>query len=213
MLKLNLQFHAAGSTTPLRADTFKKLQLNAGIFIKNLTIGADASAMATAIAAAITAGTNILGATRGGGTFTVTKETRQPDVDGRRARFVGDTIVDSVDGYLSTTLVEITPENFALGLGSADIAVNGKKKTITMNVGIRDTDYIDSLVWVGDLADGQFVAIELLNALNTADLSFAFTDKGEGTIPIEMHAHQADVNTNDTAPFRVHFLDKPTAGG
>ena len=214
MLKLNLQFHAMpGGTTPLRADTFKKLQLNAGIFIKNLTIGNDAAAMATAIAAAITAGTNLLGATRGGGTFTVTKETRKPDVDGRRYPFKGDTVVDSVDGYLSTTLVEITPENFALGLGSATIEGSGTKKTITMNTAIRDTDYIDTLVWVGDLADGQFVAIELLNALNTADLSFAFTDKGEGTIPIEMHAHQADVSAYDTAPFRVHFLNKASTPG
>ena len=200
----------AGATTPLRAETFENLQLNAGIFIKNLTIGSDAGALKTAIAAAITAGTDILGATRGGGSFTVTKETRQPEVDGRRYRFVGDTVVDSIDAYLSTTLVEATPDNFALGLSTANVTTSGKKTTITMNTAIKDSDYISTLCWAGDLADGRFVVIELQNALNTADLTFTFTDKGEGTIPVELHAHQADVSAYDTAPFAVYILDVPT---
>lgn len=200
-----------GGTTPLREATFDKLQLNAGIFIKNLTIGTDASAIKTAIATAITAGTDILGATRGGGSFTVTKEQRQPDIDGRRYRFVGDTFIDSIDAYLSTTLVEITPANFALGLGTATVTSSGKKTTIAMNTAIADSDYISTLCWVGDLADGQMVVIELANALNTADLTFTFTDKGEGTIPVEFHAHQSSVADYDTAPFKVYFLDKPAA--
>jgi len=201
-----------GGTTPLREATFEKLQLNAGIFIKNLTVGSDATALKTAIASAITTGTNILGATRGGGSFTVTKEPRQPELDGRRYRFKGDTFIDSVDAYLSTTLVEITPENFALGLSTGKVTTSGKKTTVTMNTAISGNDYIDTLCWVGDLADGRFVVIELQNALNTADLTFTFTDKGEGTLPIEVHAHQAGVSDYDTAPFAVHFLDKAAGG-
>lgn len=200
----------AGATTPLRPETFENLQLNAGIFIKNLTIGDTAGALKSAIAAAITAGTNILGATRGGGSFNVTKETRQPEVDGRRYRFVGDTVVDSIDAYLSTTLVETTASNFALALGSATATTSGKKTTITMHTAIQDSDYIDTLCWCGDLADGRFVVIELLNARNEADLTFTFTDKGEGTLPIEVHASQDDVNDYDTAPFNVYFLDAGT---
>lgn len=197
-----------GGTTPLRSGTFDNLQLNAGIFIKNLTIGSDAATLSSAIASAITGGTDILGATRGGGSFTVTKELRQPDIDGKRYRFKGDTFVDSVDAYLSTTLVEVTPQNFAAALGTATVATSGKKTTITMNTAVKSSDYISSLCWAGDLADGRFVVIELKNALNEADLSFTFTDKGEGTIPVEFHAHQANVSDYDTAPFTVYFLDK-----
>lgn len=198
----------AGATTPLRSGTFENLQLNAGIFIKNLTIGDTAAALKSAIAAAITAGTNILGATRGGGSFNVTKETRQPEVDGRRYRFKNDTVVDSIDAYLSTTLVETTPENFALGLGSATVQTTGKKTTITMHTAIQDADYINTLCWVGDLADGSYVVIELLNARNEADFTFTFTDKGEGTLPVEIHASQANVGDYDTAPFNVYFIEQ-----
>lgn len=207
MIKLNLQqFAAPGLTTPLRPQTFERLQLNAGIFIKNLTIPDTASALKTAIASEIQSGDNILGATRNGGSFTVTKETRVPEVDGRRYGFVGDTFVDSSDAYLSTTLVESTPENFALGLSTATVTTSGQKTTVTMNTAISDSDYIETLCWVGDLADGRYVVIELQNALNTADFTFTFTDKGEGEFPVEFHAHQADVLDYDTAPFAVYFI-------
>ena len=103
---------APGLTTPLRSETFENLQLNAGIFIKNLDYSstADASALKTAIASAITAGTNILGATRGGGTFVVTRDVREPDADGKRYSYKGGKFVDSCDAKLTTTLIEITAD-------------------------------------------------------------------------------------------------------
>ena len=200
-------------TSPIRTETFKKLQLNAGIFIKNLDYSniADASALKTAIQTAVTAGTNILGATRGGGTFTVTREIRTPEVDGMRYPFKGSDFVDSIDAYLSTTLIEVTPDNIKAILGSATATTSGKKTTIKMHTAIDpDTDYIETLTWVGDLADGQYVAITLDNAINTADFTLTFTDKGEGTLAAEFHARQASVEDYDNAPFEIVYFDKPT---
>ena len=203
---------APGYTTPLREETFENLQLNAGIFIKNLDYSsiADASALKTAIASAISTGTTILGATRGGGSFTVTREIREPDIDGRRYPFKGGKFVDSADARLSTTLVEVTPDNIVMALGGATSASSGKKTTIKMHTAIRDADYIDNICWIGDLADGRLVLIALKNALNTADFSLTFTDKGEGTLPVELHAHQAEVSDYDEAPFEIVYFD--TAG-
>lgn len=204
---------APGMTSPIRSETFEKLQLNAGIFLKNLdyTSISDASALKTAIASAITAGTNILGATRGGGTFTVTREMRTPEVDGMRYPFKGSDFVDSVDAYLSTTLIEVTASNIKDILGSATATTSGKKTTIKMKTAIDpDTDYISSLTWVGDLADGQYVAITLKNALNTADFTLTFADKGEGTLAAEFHARQASVSDYDEAPFEVVYFDLPS---
>lgn len=200
---------APGSTTALRSETFENLQLNAGIFIKNLDYSstADADALKTAIASAITAGTNIIGATRGGGSFVVSREIREPDVDGRRYSFKGGKFVDSTDARLSTTLVEMTAANLKMALGSGVSSTSGKKTTITMNTAIQNSDYIDKITWIGDLADGRMVAITLLNALNTTDLSLTFTDKGEGTLPIELHAHQANVSDYDTAPFEIVIFE------
>lgn len=200
---------APGLTTALRSATFDKLQLNAGIFLKNFTYDsiADASALATAIASAITAGTSLLGATRGGGTFNVSREMREPEIDGKRYRFKGGTFVDSQDPYLSTTLVETTPENFALALG-ATATTSGKKTTITGHTALQDSDYLTNLCWVGDLADGRLVLICLYNALNTADFAFTFTDKGEGTTAVEFHGVQDEVDDYDEPPYEVIFFDK-----
>lgn len=215
MIKLKLQqFGAPGLTTPLRSETFENLQLNAGIFLKNLDYSSisDAAALKTAIAAAVTAGTTILGATRGGGTFVVTREVREPEIDGRRYPFKGGKFVDSADARLTTTLVESTPDNFCLGLGSATKTTSGKKTTIKMHTAIENADYVDSICWVGDLADGRMVLICLKNALNTADLTFTFTDKNEGTLPIEVHAHQANVDDYDYAPFEIVYFDTASNG-
>lgn len=199
---------APGHTTPLREETFENLQLNAGIFIKDFdyTSITSATALKTAIAAAITAGTGLLGATRGGGSFTVTREIRTPEVDGKRYGYKGDSFVDSCDAQLSTTLIEITPENLVTALPGASKTTSGAKTTITLNTAIDTDDYLTNICWIGDLADGRYVLICLKNALNQADLSLTFTDKGEGTLPVEFHAKQASVNDYDTAPFEIVYF-------
>ena len=210
MMKLKLQqFAAPGMTTPLRNATFDKLQLNAGIFLKNFSYDSitDASALATAIRSEITTGTNLLGATRGGGTFNVSREMREPEIDGMRYRFKGGSFVDSMDPYVSTNLVETTPENFAIALGGT-ATTSGKKTMVKCNTALGDDNYLDNLCWVGDLADGRLVLINLYNAMNTADFSFTFTDKGEGVTAVEFHAHQDEVMDYDEAPFEVVFFDK-----
>ena len=205
---------APGLTTPLRSETFENLQLNAGIFLKNLNYSSitDATALKTAIASAITAGTTLIGATRGGGTFVVSREIREPDIDGRRYSFKGGKFVDSADARLTTTLVEVTPDNVVMVLGGATKTTSGKKTTIKMHTALQDSDYIENICWIGDLADGRMVLICLKNALNTADFNLTFTDKGEGTLPVELHAHQAGVLDYDEAPFEVVYFDLPAGG-
>jgi hypothetical protein len=196
-------------TSPIRAEAFENLQLNAGIFLVDFdhSSATTAAALKTAIKAAVTAGTKILGVTRGGGTFNVTKERRTPEVDGIRYPVVGGEFIDSADAYLTGTSLEVNETNWARFLASADVDTTvATKKKLTMRTAIDTDDYIDSLCWVGDLADGRLVLIELYNAMNTADFAFTFADKNEGTLPFEFHAHQADVTDYDEAPFAVYFL-------
>ena len=204
---------APGSTSALRPETFDRLQLNVGIFIKNFKATAlaatDSAALLTAIIAAISAGTNLLGATRGGGTFSVSREMRDPEVDGLRYRYKGGSFVDSADPQLSTTLVETTPENFATALGGT-ISTSGKKTTVRMPTALSSDSYLTDLCWVGDIADGRMVMICLYNALNTADFTFTFQDKNEGATSVEFHGCQASVSDYDYAPFEVVFFGKAT---
>jgi len=205
MMKLNLQMFAApGSTSALREETFDNLQLNVGIFVKNFDYSelTDAAAVLDAIDDELESGENLLGATRGGGAFNVSREMRTPQVDGLRYRFKGGNFVDSSDPYISTSLVEATPQNFATALG-AELDTEGKVTTLKMPTGIADSAYLDNLCWVGDLADGRVVLIRLDNALNTANFNFTFTDKGEGVMSVEFHACQGSVHDYDYAPFEV----------
>lgn len=204
---------APGLTSPIRSEAFQNLQLNAGCFLVDFAHDsiADATALKTAIKAALSDMTKILGVTRGGGSFTVTREIRTPEVDGMRYPFKGADFVDSADAYLSGTLLEVVAANFKRLLGTGDSTTSGKKTTVTMHTAIdADNDYIDHLCWVGDLADGRAVLIELDNAFNTSDFSLTFTDKGEGTMTFEFHARQANVDDYDNAPFRVIFFDLPS---
>lgn len=199
-------------TTPLRKETYESLQLNAGITLVNFDLSQydDAEDLADAIDDAIEDETKLLGATRGGGTFTITRDIRQVEADGVRGRFKGSEIVDSADAYLSETLIEITPDHLKAVLGNVDIDDTKPDHIVmTMRTAFEDADYLQNVVWIGDTSKG-FVAIELLNALNTADFTFTFADKNEGTANVEYHAHQEDVDDNDAVPVKIHYL---TGGG
>ena len=204
---------APGLTSPIRSEGFNNLQLNAGIFLvdfdySEIVSAADLKETIADILDQNSVGVTFLGMTRGGGTFTIKREMRQPEVDGRRYRFKGDTFVDMADGYLSGTLLEFVPAVVQKVMSTARVTTSGKKTTITFNTAIDpDTDYIDHLCWVGDLADGRFVLIEIDNAFNTVDFSITFTDKNEGTIPFEFHAHQADVLDYDQLPCRIVYFN------
>ena len=203
---------APGYTTALRAETFQNLQLNAGMFVKNFDYStiADKAAMKTALAAIRTGASGalgtLIGATRGGGSFTVVREMRQPEADGRRYGFVGDTYVDSVDAQISTTIIEITVDNLKDAFGSADVTGAAPKQTMKLRTAIDTDDYLTNICWIGDLADGRYVLICLKNPLNQADFSMTWTDKGEGEIPVEFHAKQAEVDDYDYAPFELVWL-------
>ena len=202
-------------TTPLRKETYKNLQLNAGVTLVNFDLSEydTAAALKAALKTAIQSGEKLVGATRGGGTFTITRDIRQVEADGVRSRFKGSEIVDAADAYLSETLIEITPEHLKFVLGNVDVDnTDPNHIVVTMRTAIEDEDYLDSVVWVGDTSEG-FVAIELMNAFNTADFTFTFADKTEGAVNVEYHAHTEDVEDNEQVPCKLHFFTDPTTPG
>lgn len=199
-------------TTGLSTRTFENLQLNAGIFMVNFDHEAieDAVALREAIASEIESGVNVLGATRGGGSFQCTPTMRSVEADGKRSEFVGSMVNDGWTVKLTTTLLEITPENFARALICADVQTVGKRTVVTIRTDVEVEDYIPSLCWVGDTSEGLML-IELDHALNLTGANFTFTDKGEGTLPVEFQAHQGDLLAQEEAPCRVIFFGEPDA--
>lgn len=194
--------------TGLRAETFEKLQLNAGVFLENFDYSSatDAASLKALIATAIEGDTGVLGATRGGGSFECTPEIRTIEADGMRYPFKGSSVNDLWTIKLKTTLIETTPENFARALMCADVETSDGKTTVRVRTNIELKDYKSSVCWIGDTSKG-YVLIKLDNALNLTGATFTFTDKGEGTLPVEFQAHNASLDDQDNAPFEIVFFD------
>lgn len=197
-------------TTGLRASTFENLQLNAGMFLANFdySTATDAATLGALLKTEREkkSGSALIGATRGGGTFVCTPNTRSIEADGKREEWKGSSVNDGWTIKLTTTLLEINATNLKRSFGAADVTDTEKKHTIKIRTDIKDADYIDSLVWVGDTSKG-YVLIAIKNALNTAGATLTWTDKGEGTIPVEFTAHQDGLETDGYAPCEVIFFD------
>lgn len=196
-------------TTGLTPQTFENLQLNAGVFLKDFDYSeiTDPDSLADAVIAALESREGVLGATRGGGTFTCAPSIRNIEADGKRSEFVGSTVNDGWTVRLSTTLLEATPENFKDALMSADVTVTGNVTKVQPRTAIETEDYISHLCWIGDTSKGLML-IELDNALNIDGASFTFTDKGEGTLPVNFQAHQSNMLNQEEAPCRVMFFNE-----
>lgn len=198
--------------TGLSSDSFQNMQLNAGILLRNFTYSSatDASSLMTLVEAAKTSG-GILGATLGGGTFSLRPTMRQIEADGVRGPFVDSKVIDMWDGRLSTTVKELTANNLKDALITADVSTDtgGKVTTIKVRTEVKSTDYIDNIVWIGERKDGALLLICLYNALNTNGCTFNFRDRNEGTLALEYQAHYDDVLDQDEAPVDIKIFDLP----
>lgn len=194
-------------TTGLNPQTFEHLQLGAGLFLRDFNASAaeTAASLRSLIASAVADGRGIIGATRGGGSFQCTPKWREIEADGLRSPVKGGAVIDGWTVKLTGTMLEITPDNFAAALTCATVHKEGSVTTLRVRTDVQDADYIPSLCWIGDTSQG-FVLIELTNVLNLKGAAFTFTDKGEGTLPFEFQAHQADFDAEE-APLRVMFIN------
>lgn len=61
---------------------------------------------------------------------------------------------------------------------------------------IEDGDFAD-VWWVGDRADGGFLAIKLINALSTGGFTLQTTKNGKGTIGFELTGHVSSANQTE----------------
>ena len=198
-------------TTGLDAKSLENLQLDAGVFLRNFDYSniKTTAELRAALATAAANAANRMGATRGDGVFSAVPQRRSPEMNGKRYEYVGGTRYDSWEIKMTGTLLETTAQNIRDVLSTADFKKDGDITTLTLRTQPKKEDYMN-LVWVGDTAYGM-IMICLKNALNVAGMTFTFTDKGEGTLPFEFHAHQAAVTDYDKAPFEIKLLEEPAA--
>lgn len=199
----------ANMITAARAEGFKHIALNVGALFKDFdpTQYATTAALKAALVSALADEDMCLGMTRGGGSFTTAREMRQIEADGLRYRYVGDTTTDSIDATLNFTFIEMAAKNIEMGLTAVNTAVSGQVTKITPRTRIEAGDYIQNLVLATDLNDGGVLLIHFKNAINTADFTVTYTDKGEATYPLEFHPYQDNLDDFDTAPYDIYVYE------
>jgi len=139
-----------------------------------------------------------LAPTRGGGTFTVTKNIREIEYDGRKGKTKGMQVVDEINAMLSVPLLCASMDNLALAMPWATYS-DGKLSAESGNLGvIQDSAYLTNVTLFAKVIGGGYKKITLYNAMTENDFSLAAAPKAEGVITLEVHAHwNAEDDTAD----------------
>lgn len=189
--------------TQIPTDTFKKLQLGAGI----LTTKFDpATGELTA--------SNIIGATSGGVSFEATPSFTDfgEDIDNCPKNTKELKKLDSWEAKMSGSFVTMDTNVATSVIGTAAVASNDSTKVVPRN-SVEAEDF-KNIWWVGDYSDinedgssagkAGFIAIKLINALSTGGFKIQSGDKAKGTFEFEYTGHYSSENI-DTVPFELYI--------
>lgn len=192
--------------TQIPSDTFKQIQLNAGILLKNF----DPET-------ATVSESDIIGATSGGISFEATPTYTDfgEDIDNCPKNMMELKKLESWEVKMSGTYITMTPEHVKSLAGAADIDADDATHIIPRN-DVTTADFA-SMWWVGDYSDkngntnGGYCAIKLKNALSTGGFKIQSSDKAKGTMEFEYTGHYS-MNAHDEVPFDV-YIKAGTAEG
>ena len=183
--------------TKIPADTFKQLQINAGIILSEFTPATGAFDAESQI-----------GATTGGIAFAATPTFSDfgDDVDNCPKNTKELKRLDDVEVKVSGTYVTVTTASAKALMAAADIDKTDTTKVVPRR-DLADTDFSD--IWiVGDYSDkngatnGGYIAIHLINALSTGGFQLKTADKNKGQMAFEYTAHYS-MSKQDVVPYEL----------
>ena len=183
--------------TQIPADTFETLQMNAGIIAKGFN---PASGEVT----------GLLGATTGGLSFsdTISFTDLGDDIDNCPKNMLELKKLDQHDVKISGTLVTMKAETAHMLAAAADVDEEDETHIVPRNDLDIEEDFQD--IWlIGDYSsknDGAgagFIAIHLMNALNTGGFQIKTSDKAKGQFAFEFTGHYS-MDAQDTVPYELY---------
>lgn len=174
----------------ITTNTSSRLVLDSGAFYLNRDEGGQA----------------LIGATRGGATFTIEQDVREIEVDGALGPVKNlRRIVRSVP-RLTVTLLEMTLGQFKRALPAATSSAAAPFDDITRATNaIAAADYLTNVAIVAEMANKTNpVVVKVKNALFIGPFALTTTDQDEGTLPLEAEGHYLDSDL-DTEPWEIKF--------
>lgn len=185
----------AGVFSKIPQDTFNQLQLDAGIVLNNFNPASPNVLDA-----------DIVTSTTGGITVSVTPQFEDfgSDIDNCPNNTKELKRITGYDVSVAFTALNNTPAFIKRALGAADIdGVNSHK--VTPRANLASGDFAD-LWWVGDKANGGFIAVKVLNALSTGGYSLKTTKNGKGNVSVTLTGH-VSIQNQDVVPVEFYSYD------
>ena len=186
--------------TQVPTDTFENLVLNAGILVDTFTPSSGVIG-------------NILGATTGGIEFSTnpTYTDFGEDIDNVPANTKQLKRLQSFDPTMSGTFLTVDTAAVKSLIGAADIDTSDTTKVVPRDQ-LVEADF-DDVWWVGDYSDKNvdaesthtagYIAIHLMNALNTAGFKITSSKDNKAQMAFEYHGHY-DISNISTPPFEIY---------
>ena len=122
--------------------------------------------------------------------------------------------IDAHAVTMSGTFVSVSTSTAKLLAGAADLSGN----KITPRNDLATSDF-DDIWWIGDYSDvnedsgsgasavtAGFIAIKLINALNTGGFQIQSTDKDKGKFAFEFTGHYS-INAPNTVPYELYIQE------
>lgn len=189
-----------GKYTVIPIDTFDAVQMDAGILLSHFDIDA-------AVSDADATGFNdedIICATTGGinPSCVANYSDLGSDVDNCPNSMKELKHLDSYDVKLVATSLGTSKSLIKKSIGCADIKEDGR---IVPRADLMQSDFED-LWWVGDKANGGFIAIRIMNALSSGGFSLQTTKNGKGQIKLEFTGH-VSMMAQKVVPMEIYSIE------
>lgn len=184
-----------GKFTKIPEDTFEKLQLNAGILVDEFTPSTGVIG-------------NLLGATTGGISFASNPSYTDfgESIDNIANNSMELKRIEGYDPTMSGTFLTVDAHTIKMLGGSADIDSEDATHVVPRNY-LIESDFND-VWWIGDYSDKNtgekagYLAIHLMNALNTSGIQITSSKNEKGQMAFEFHGH-VSLADQDTVPFEI----------
>lgn len=182
-----------GKFTRVSENTFKELQLEAGLILNQFD----------PTGAVEVEDSHIVCATTGGIEIACKPEyvDYAEDIDNVPTNMLEFKEVDSWECTIAFTALNASANVIKLALGAAD--ASGNKITPRFDMTAKDAA---DIWWVGERADGGFVACCLKNALSTDGLTLKTTKKGKGQISCTLTGH-VSIEAQDIVPMEFYVQE------
>lgn len=185
-----------GRFTAIPKDTFDGLQLDAGVLLRRFDPSNPVAP----------ADEDIICATTGGiqANCVPTFSDFGEDVDNCPNNMKELKHLDGWDCSLGFTSLGTSVDGIKLALGCADVD-GGDSTHVKPRRNLEQSDFT-TVWWVGDRADGGFVAIKLFNALSTAGFALQTSKNGKGQTSCTLTGH-VSIDAQDVVPMEFYSSD------